>query len=354
MDTLVRDISVATDATHITADVTTATLIRNSVYAASAGGSTDEDVTPAEFLQEHTGTSQIHRMWLIELGECPVALAELHLPLDPGSTTAHAEILVLPAFAGHGLGSRALAVAEAAARSAGRQTVAGWAEHPADPSVPELAAPTGFGTIPRDHIARFALRHGYVLEQVDRKSTFDLTASFAGIEDRLRDAEVHSRDYEAVVWTGHTPPCYLEDMAHLRSRMSTDAPSAGLDASEEAWDAARVMQNDARRTASGAVYQVTAARHLASGRLVAYNVLYRSPAPQSATIQGDTLVLREHRGHRLGMLVKTRGLIAWRAANPLSPRVLTWNAEENRPMLSINETLGFVPAGYIGAWQKVL
>ena len=73
----------------------------------------------------------------------------------------------------------------------------------------------------------------------------------------------------------------------------------------------------------------------------------------SVTQQNDTLVLAAHRGHRLGMLVKTAGMLAWHERFPRSPRIVTYNAEENRPMLSINEAVGFVPIGAVGAGKKV-
>jgi hypothetical protein len=69
--------------------------------------------------------------------------------------------------------------------------------------------------------------------------------------------------------------------------------------------------------------------------------------------QQDTLVLREHRGHRLGMLLKVANLRQLALQFPEQSAVTTFNAEENRFMLDVNEALGFTPMGYEGAWRRV-
>jgi hypothetical protein len=58
--------------------------------------------------------------------------------------------------------------------------------------------------------------------------------------------------------------------------------------------------------------------------------------------QWGTLVVREHRGHRLGLAVKARGLQELQAQiGPERTRVQTCNAEQNSYMVGINERLGY-------------
>ena len=68
--------------------------------------------------------------------------------------------------------------------------------------------------------------------------------------------------------------------------------------------------------------------------------------------QLDTLVLAEHRGHRLGMLLKVANLRALQASGSAPSLVSTFNAEENRHMLNVNEAIGFRPVGHAGCWRK--
>ena len=119
------------------------------------------------------------------------------------------------------------------------------------------------------------------------------------------------------------------------------------------WDVERVREHDARIAESGRTLLTAAAEHVPTGSLVAFSELVLSDGKPLAT-QEDTLVLKEHRGHKLGTLVKCAGLLSWRDVAPASARVITYNAEENRPMLDINEAIGFAPIAYVGAWKKVL
>ena len=67
--------------------------------------------------------------------------------------------------------------------------------------------------------------------------------------------------------------------------------------------------------------------------------------------QWATLVRREDRGHRLGMLVKLVNLDRLLATAPEVRRVHTWNADLNSWMVAINEAMGFRVARLENAWR---
>ena len=327
--------------------------VRNLVYREISGH--DDGSVPPDELLPHAKPDDYHLrdFWVVVHDRRIVGRIGVETPLHEGSEVAFWFIELLQEVWGRGIGSAAYEIVEQTARANHRTVLQSWAEHPAAPG-PRIAPPTGFGEIPEDHAARFFLRHGYSLEQVERNSVLDLSGSFTGVERLLTEAQAAAKGYRVVQWHAPTPAEYVDGYAWMKSRMNTDAPAANLQFDEEVWDAARLAKHDAQYTDVGRLIQVTAAQHIATGELCAFNELAIGKDRTEATQQEDTLVLKEHRGHRLGTLVKCAGLLSWREIAPQSPRVMTYNAEENRPMLDINEAIGFVPIAYEGAWKKVL
>jgi hypothetical protein len=70
--------------------------------------------------------------------------------------------------------------------------------------------------------------------------------------------------------------------------------------------------------------------------------------------QDDTLVLQEHRGNKLGLLIKVANMERLTEQFPDARVIYTWNAPENRYLLTVNQQLGFRTAGVTGIWQKEL
>lgn len=327
--------------------------VRNRIYREISGHG-DEAITASELLPHYLPDDYEKRYsWLVIHDSHVVGRVGVDVPLHVGSRVVFWLVELLEQAQGRGIGSMAYELVERTAREHGRTILQSWAEHRATDG-PRLAAPTGFGSIPHDRAARFYLRHGYTLEQIERNSALDLQGSFDEVERLLSAAEAASSDYRIVQWSPPTPAEYVDGYAWMKSRMNTDAPAAAMEFDEERWDAARVSRHDALYTDGGRLLLVTAAQHVESGELCAFNELVIGRDGTEASHQEDTLVLKEHRGHRLGMRVKCAGLLAWRGLAPRSPRVLTYNAEENRPMLDINEAIGFTPIAYNGAWKKVL
>ena len=329
--------------------------VRNTSIRETTGR--DDDTLSAEELLPvlYSSRASQRRQWYIEASGEMIGCMAVDMLQDAEADTAIGVISILQAHCGIGIGAAALQHLESEMRAAGVRSLLCWVEHHGGGD-DLLAAPTGFGAVPRDGAARFLERHGFVLEQIERASALTWDDGIAAaLQNSLAAAQSHAQEYRVVQWMLPTPAEYVDGYAWMKSRMSTDVPDADLGTPEEIWDGDRVRELERRQAAKGFVLQVTAAQHVSTGELCAFNELaIRTADPNALTHQYDTLVLAGHRGHRLGMLVKAAGLLGWREQYPQSPRIVTYNAEENLPMLAINEALGFAPFAYEGAWKKEL
>lgn len=328
--------------------------VRNAVYR-ELTGRTEQDLTPEALLPIlRSRKERTTAVWAVRVDGEIVGRTVIDIPHEEGSRVAIASIEIHPRVWGRGIGTAILPHVEAFTRLHDRTVIQNWTEQQASDG-PRLDARTGFGSVPDDHVARFLSRHGFTLEQVYRVSRLEVTdMAMRRASELLDEARALSQDYRVLRWMLPTPAEHVEGYAWLKSRMSTDAPSADLETDEEAWDAERLIAGEKRVEEMGQTMQVTVAQHIASGELAAFTELGIDADPAATTIQHDTLVLEEHRGHRLGQLVKCAALLSWRDAAPGSREVITYNAEENRPMLAINEAMGFTAIAYEGAWKKEL
>jgi GNAT superfamily N-acetyltransferase len=171
------------------------------------------------------------------------------------------------------------------------------------------------------------------------------------VADLLADARAHSSGYSLRTWVGPTPDEHLADMAELTSRMSTDPPLDDLAWEPEVFDADRMREADRRSELRGNDSYVTAARHDASGSVVGFTRLVVARDVRTVAWQWQTIVLPEHRGHRLGMLVKVENLAHLRRCEPAVTVIHTGNADSNAPMLRVNVALGFVPVRRWSEWE---
>lgn len=248
-----------------------------------------------------------------------------------------AQLQVHPAHRRRGVGRAALEDLREVAKADGRTRLLTQVTGPIDQPSPGDAFAEAVG-------ARF------LLAEITR--VLDLETCDAARLARLRaDADARSAGYRVVQWVGDVPEDLVEGFARLRSRLMHEVPMGDLEWTPEVFDADRVRAGDAANRRRGRMRVASAAVHLDSGELAAYTDIGVYVVGGPTAWQWDTLVLRHHRGNRLGMLLKLANLDLLREASPGVRYVRSVNAAENRHMIAINDAIGFVPAERFDEWQ---
>jgi GNAT superfamily N-acetyltransferase len=259
----------------------------------------------------------------------------LGLPLTENLGTATVDIEVAPAYRRQGVARAVLAQARRLAGGIGRSRL-----------VAGVSGEAG---------EAFATAHGARRVLVDTQRRLDLTAvDDARLDALLTDAVAHSAGYSVLQWIGATPEEHLAAVAALESRMTTDAPMDDLQWEQEVFDADRMRGRDAVMTARRNRAYTTAARHDASGDVVGTTMLTVADGVDDAAGQWQTIVAPQHRGHRLGLLLKVANLRFLQQHERAVTRIDTWNADSNAPMLRVNVAMGFQPVRQWAEWELVL
>ncbi|HEY9412142.1 MAG TPA: GNAT family N-acetyltransferase [Jiangellaceae bacterium] len=251
-----------------------------------------------------------------------IGLVDVETTTWDNTHLAWLSVLVHPQLRRRGHGTELLAFAERRAAELGRRSV-GMSGYDAEAS------------------RGFAASHGYEQKAVEvqrRQVLADVDP--ASIDVLHVEAAQAATDYDLLRLTGHTPAELLGAVAEMTGAIN-DAPTDELDVEDEVFPAERVDAYETATLARGKRLYRVVARHRESGELAGHTVAVVEIERPEIGFQNDTSVVREHRGHRLGLLLKTDMLRWLREAEPRLASLDTWNAESNDHMIGVNERLGY-------------
>jgi hypothetical protein len=176
----------------------------------------------------------------------------------------------------------------------------------------------------------------------------DAAVTFHRVRALADEAAAAAADYELVPLDGPTPESRLTDMSALFEAIN-DAPLDDADMEDDSYPVERIRRYEAARAAQGQHIYRLIAKHRRTGEWVGFTLLCVDELRPGLAFQEDTSVMRQHRGHRLGILLKARMLLWMRERHPELCSIDTWNADSNIHMVAVNEQLGCFVAnrGYL-------
>jgi RimJ/RimL family protein N-acetyltransferase len=290
---------------------------------------------------ERVFTEWVREGWSGELRERAVALSDtdgspagayvLALPHRKNTHIGELTVMVAPAARRGGVGTALLRHAAGQAAGHGRTLLSGEARC-GSPGAAFCAAVGG----------RAGLR--------DIRRVLDPDGVPAGKLAALRrEAEARAQGYSLVTWSGPTPEEDLEGVAVVSAAMADAPRNPGEEAHRP--DVERVRSSERRSAKVGIRRYSVAARCDRTGELAGLTGIGVDSQDPAWGFQFVTAVTREHRGHRLGLLVKVAMLELLADAEPALRHIMTGNADGNKHMIAINDELGFRILDHWQSWQ---
>jgi GNAT superfamily N-acetyltransferase len=192
---------------------------------------------------------------------------------------------VLPAYRRNGIGSALLDAVLGLTRREGRTTIVIDADR-------ALGATTSPGW-------DFLTHRGFTPGQHDVHRVLDLPIDESRLASCRADASPHHTDYRLVQCSDDLPDRWVDGFCRLQEAFNAEAPLGELEFEPEAWNEERLHHNEERRRRQGTWSETTLAVE-AGGDVVGLTELTVTDEGMGMCYQGATLVLKAHRGHRLG------------------------------------------------------
>jgi GNAT superfamily N-acetyltransferase len=271
-------------------------------------------------------------------GDRVVGTSELGGSLADNTHLADLEVTVLPDHRRRGIGRALHGEAVRRARADGRTSICGEV-HVA-------------GAVADDDSAAYAFAVALGFEQVHVEHHLVLRLPVPADHLSALRASVADRapGYEVVSWVNRCPDEYAAAYCEMKTQMSSDVPVGEVDYHPIVFDEAR-LRTEEERAARSHLQLVAAARRASDGTFGGYTVLFL-PRGEAAAIQDDTLVMPEHRGHRLGAILKLATLDVVQRDHPERDAVHTWTYPANHAMYQTNLGFGFTVAERLYEMQR--
>ncbi|MGO1285881.1 MAG: GNAT family N-acetyltransferase [Brachybacterium sp.] len=268
----------------------------------------------------------------MEGGESLVGRAAAIIPLQENLESISVGVSVHPAFRGQGIATALVEeVLIPAIRDSGRTLVEGYGEIGAD----------GDADSPDEPVNRLARRLG-----ISRKNLAVCRALPLPLEDSLLDAlqaeaEEKLGQYRVELWDGEIPEEHLVAYGLMLRQLELDEPNEEVAHETPEYTPERIREGERRMREEG-TQRITAVAVAPDGSFAGNSEVHLHTGSDSTLgWQENTLVMPEHRGHRLGLALKVATHRQLRERAPQLRSLVTWNSHVNPWMIEINEKLGY-------------